>query len=643
MSRAKLANDNLRFYTSNGGSETTKIKLKATNNTLSIEGATAGTTTLLSNLTNPSGAQDAATKSYVDSQLSSKINGLTWKEACVVRSVANLASTFSGNVITLSANGALTVDGITLALNNRVLVMNQTTASQNGIYIVTQVGDARAGSEAPCKLARAADADTAVELKACAAFIEKGTLYANSGFVQTADDIILNTTSITFEQFASFSDILAGGGLSKTGNTISADPDDTSLEVSGGKLAIKTEGVATNDLGNKVVTAAKIADTTITKAQLANDCIEAAQIKDGEVGTLELANSSVSTIKLADDAVDADKLASNAVVTASMINSAVDSNKLADNAVTTDKISDANVTTVKLANGSVTTAKIGTAQVTGTEIADNSISPQKLASNAVTTAKIAASNVTTDKLANVSVTTAKMATNSVDATIIKNDAVETNKIKNLNVTEAKLANQSVTTSKIGSLSSLTVNGLVTATGFLASGSGSEADGGFALPKSKSLSIDFNTDQTISGNNAFATIGSAVSGAGLTFTYNDNITMAFALCAFRINHTGTNNTNLSINFETSEYDAQGNAGSFSDLSGNIPDFQLYTDSGSQDFLLSHQAVIGDGSTRIASIRMRVKHDQANDTVKVTDSAQLTAIAVSDDSGNTTKTYSNGNLT
>ena len=643
MSRAKLANDNLRFYTSSGGSETTKIKLKATNNTLSIEGATAGTTTLLSNLTNPSGAQDAATKSYVDTQLSSKINGLTWKEAVVVRTTANLASSFSGNVITLTADGPITVDGVTLALNDRALVMDQTSGSQNGIYIVTQVGDVRSGFEAPCKLARSADADTAVELKACAAFIEKGTLYANSGFVQTADDIILNTTSITFEQFASFSDILAGGGLSKTGNTISADPDNTGLEVSGGKLAIKTEGVATNDLGNNVVTAAKIADTTITKLQLANDCIEAAQIKDGEVGTNELANSAVSTVKIADNAVDADKIADNAVVTASILNSAVDSNKLADNAVTTDKIADGEVSSVKLASGCVTTVKIGTAQVTGTEIADNSISPQKLASNAVTTAKIAASNVTTDKLANVSVTTAKMALSSVDAAVLKNDAVETNKIKNLNVTEGKLANNSVTTSKIGSLTSLTVNGLVTATGFLASGSGSESDGGFALPKSKSSSIDFNTDQTISGNNAFATIGSAVAAAGLTFTYNDNITMAFALCAFRIEHTGTNNTNLSINFEVSEYNASQVAGSFSDLSGNIPDFQLYTASGSQDFLLSHQAVIGDGATRIASIRMRVKHDQTNDTVKITDSAQLTAIAVSDDSGNTSKTYSNGNLT
>ena len=148
MSRARLGNAELRFYTDSGGSETTKIKLVPTNNILTLQGASAGTQVKLSNLSDPTNLQDASTKSYVDTQITQKINGIQWKEPCVVRTTANLVSSFSGNVMTMSANGALTIDGITLALNNRVLVMTQTTQTQNGIYIITTVGDARAGSEA---------------------------------------------------------------------------------------------------------------------------------------------------------------------------------------------------------------------------------------------------------------------------------------------------------------------------------------------------------------------------------------------------------------------------------------------------------------------------------------------------------------
>ena len=166
-------------------------------------------------------------------------------------------------------------------------------------------------------------------------------------------------------------------------------------------------------------------------------------------------------------------------------------------------------------------------------ILDGQVTAAKLVQNAVTTSKIANVNVTTEKLADYAVSTVKYANNSIDASKLKANCVETAKILDSAITETKLANNSVTTSKIGTLSSLVVSGTISATSFLASGGAGDAGGCFALPKSKSLSIDFNSTQAIAGDNSFVTIGGAVEGAGVNFTYDDNITMAIAFSVFRI--------------------------------------------------------------------------------------------------------------
>ena len=116
MSRSKLANAELRWYTSSGGTETTKVKLVPTNDVLTVQGATAGTKVKLSNLADPTANTDGATKSYVDTQIQSNIQGLKWKAPCVVKTTADLGGTFSSNTITAGANGAFTIDGVQLAL-----------------------------------------------------------------------------------------------------------------------------------------------------------------------------------------------------------------------------------------------------------------------------------------------------------------------------------------------------------------------------------------------------------------------------------------------------------------------------------------------------------------------------------------------
>jgi hypothetical protein len=645
MSRSKLANAELRWYTSSGGTETTKVKLVPTNDVLTVQGSTAGTRVKLTNLADPTANTDGATKSYVDTQIQSNIQGLKWKSPCAAKSTADLGGTFSSNTITAGANGPFTVDGIQLALSDRVLVANQTTQSQNGLYLVTTAGDVRVGQEAPAVLSCATDGDTAAELHAAAVFIERGTVGADTAYIQTTDSITLNTSNVVWQQFASAGQLVGGDGISRVGNTLTADVDNTSVEISGGKIAVKTDGVGTDAIAPLSVTGAEIANGTITSGKLAADSCTTTQVQNLAITTAKLATASVTTSTIADDAVDADKIAANAVGQTAISANAIQTSHLSTGCVDSDAIGAAQVLSAAIAGNAVLTSHIGAGQVQNTNILDNSCTANKLASNSCVSSKIPSNNILETHHVSGGVSERALASNSVSQAKMKASSVGTSQLIAGSVTNSVLANNSVTGSKLGTLSSLVVNGMVTATSFLASGSGSETDGGFALPKSKSLSIDFNSDQTITGDGNFHTVGGAVSGAGVNFTYDDNITMCLAMSAFRINHAGTRNTEVGANYEVAYYNASQVQQAFNDLSGNISDFQLYTPAsiGNQDFQLSHFGVVGDGTARIASIRLRMKHTEAADTVKVTDSIQVTAIAVDDTSGNTNKTYANGVLT
>jgi hypothetical protein len=131
----------------------------------------------ITNLADPTLATDGATKQYVDN-LSA---GLSWKEAVRCASTVNIA--------TLS--GLLTVDGVTVAANDRVLVKNQTTGSTNGIYVAA-VG----------AWTRASDADTSSEIEGMAVFVSEGTTQADQGWLCTTNaPITINTTTLVFSQF----------------------------------------------------------------------------------------------------------------------------------------------------------------------------------------------------------------------------------------------------------------------------------------------------------------------------------------------------------------------------------------------------------------------------------------------------------
>lgn len=133
----------------------------------------------------PAAAADIATKGYVDAIQ----QGISWKNAVRVATTAN------GTLGTAYANGQ-TVDGVTLATGDRILIKDQSTGSENGIYTVNSSG-------APT---RASDADNAAELKQAAVFVQEGTANADSGWVCTVDGAItVGTTALTFVQFTNAS------------------------------------------------------------------------------------------------------------------------------------------------------------------------------------------------------------------------------------------------------------------------------------------------------------------------------------------------------------------------------------------------------------------------------------------------------
>ena len=171
----------------------------------------------LNNVGEPTAASDAATKSYVDAVA----QGVVYLDPVRVATTANLAGTYDNGPKTLTNNStqaAIAIDGVTLSAGDRVLLKNQTTASQNGIYTVTTEGSGSTN----WVLTRATDFDTTAEVvDGSLVFVEEGTANASSSFVQSADAPTLDTDAITWTLVSRAGSINAGTGLSKTGDTIS--------------------------------------------------------------------------------------------------------------------------------------------------------------------------------------------------------------------------------------------------------------------------------------------------------------------------------------------------------------------------------------------------------------------------------------
>ena len=190
-------------------------------NTLDQMAAPTGAVSLnsqkITGLADPTADADAANKGYVDGVA----QGLDVKDSVVATTTAN------GTLSSAFANGQ-SIDGVTLQTGDRILIKNQSTASQNGIYNVQASG-------AP---SRATDMATGANAAGAFVFVEQGTVNAENGFTCTSDtgSAVVGTNNLTFAQFSGAGQIIAGDGLDKSGNTLSVD-----LKANGGLVIESTE------------------------------------------------------------------------------------------------------------------------------------------------------------------------------------------------------------------------------------------------------------------------------------------------------------------------------------------------------------------------------------------------------------------
>jgi len=169
----------------------------------------------ITNLATPTADGDAASKSYVDGVS----QGLDIKNSCIAATTGNIT-------ISTALNNGDTLDGVSLSTNDRVLVKDQSSQSENGIYIV--------GSSP----ARADDLAAGADAAGMFTFVEKGTVNADNGFVCSSDkgSAVVGTNNLTFVQFSGAGQITAGDGLDKSANTLSVD-----LKSNGGLVIESTE------------------------------------------------------------------------------------------------------------------------------------------------------------------------------------------------------------------------------------------------------------------------------------------------------------------------------------------------------------------------------------------------------------------
>ena len=197
----------------------------------------------ITNLATPTQSTDATTKAYVDATAS----GLDVKQSVRLSTTANLTATASGTgagkTLTNSGTQAVfAVDGVTAIVGDRVLVKNQTTTANNGVYTVTTVGTISTN----WVLTRATDADNSTPATEVTSgmftFIEEGSTLANTGWVlSTTGTITLDTTGLTFSQFSGAGTYLASGGVQLIGNTFSVNlGTNSSLTTTGNTLQVNS-------------------------------------------------------------------------------------------------------------------------------------------------------------------------------------------------------------------------------------------------------------------------------------------------------------------------------------------------------------------------------------------------------------------
>ena len=203
----------------------------------------------IESLGTPTASTDAATKQYVDDLA----QGLAIQAPAIVASTGTLATMSGGTVtydngtagvgatLSISGDTLTAIDGITLTVNDRIVIKDEATSAHNGIYTYTST----------TVLTRATDFDTPTEMAGGDfVFIQQGTVYNDTGWVMTDPVTTVGTSDVTFVQFSGAGSFTAGSGLTLTGTVFSVNTDNLTTDISGGNVVVKTSAqFTTPDIG----------------------------------------------------------------------------------------------------------------------------------------------------------------------------------------------------------------------------------------------------------------------------------------------------------------------------------------------------------------------------------------------------------
>ena len=288
----------------NAGLTNSAITIGSTSISLGGTSTTIAGLTTLTLTQDPTAALQAATKQYVDGQVSA-VSNTTYHTQCVASTTANLTATYSNGTggvgATLTNSGAqtaFTADGQSLSSGNRVLVQFQSTAAQNGIYTVTTVGTVSTN----WVLTRATDFDTVgtgpnyIETGA-AVFVTSGSVYGATGWVMnTTGTIVVGTTGLNWTQTSSSSSVTVTSPLTKVGSVISLGTVPTTLGGTGLTTLTQYNVMLGNGTGNVAFAAPSTAGyALLSTGASSNPSFGQLSLTAGVTGTLPVANGGTGT------------------------------------------------------------------------------------------------------------------------------------------------------------------------------------------------------------------------------------------------------------------------------------------------------------------------------------------------------------